>query len=196
MGLQVQFIIKCAERSSKLPFWDLICCYVICYHVTSFTVFWLCKDSLFSVSCQRCSSPSFSPIIDARRCQSSLKLNESSLWMKPAGGWLFPARRMDSCWQRMFLLLSWIKIKVHSAESGFLKRLSQTPQSTWPWLSICIIGVAADSARHSLPCFWSVCTSGCVAVGKKHSRDDQTPGWDAWRLSYCWFCSCGVTILD
>lgn len=102
------------------------------------------------------------------RCQK-VPVEPQAKWIQPlntpAGGWLFPARRMDSFWQRMFLLLSRIKIKVYSAESGFLKRLSQTPPSTWPWLSICIIGVAGGSARHSLPCFWSVCTSSCVAVG-------------------------------
>lgn len=100
-----------------------------------------------SVSCQLCSCGSFRPIIDARRCQSSLNLNESRPWMRPAGGWRFA----DGCWQRMFLLLSRIKLKVHSAESGFPKRVSQTPQSTWPWLNVCIIGVVQVLPSTSWP---------------------------------------------
>lgn len=93
----------------KLPF-RYLCCYVICYHVTFFAMLvtqelsfhrFLCGSS---ASCQLCSNRSFRATIDARRCQPSLKPKGMSPWMKPAGGWLFPDRRMEGCWQRIFLL--------------------------------------------------------------------------------------------
>lgn len=128
------YSLMCREELLIMPFFkitipvplslcNLLPCSILCHLLVmqelSFHHF-LCGSS---ASCQLCSSRSFRATIDARRCQSILKPIQLRTWMKPAGGWLFPERRMDDCCQ----------IKVHSANVWFSKTAFR---DTLVWLAL------------------------------------------------------------
>lgn len=147
----------------ELPFRCLCCyllpCNILCHLLVmqelSFHRF-LCGSS---ASCQLCSSRSFRAPEGASRASgqanSALEWNRQVDDSFQTGGWTAVDGGLF-CYQ----------IKVHSVISGFPKQLSETPWPDWPWLSVCITGAATTSAKHSLPCFWTICTSSSGAVDK------------------------------